>query len=237
MHFYRCCRDLRNIIGKRTHLYFCNGRFFKIKKFFINKNTDLVIEGFPRSGNSFLEAFFKILNKNIIWAHHTHRVAQVKRGSKKNLPVILLIRDPSEATKSAYFFYKKKLSYNFLIKEYIGFYESLIIYKKNTIVLDFKKINNLKKILKYLQTNFDSLPEFDKKINNKNLKKKAIKKLINFSKTRHHRTFSESYINNNSTISVNRKKFVIEQNILKDRANIKLLKKAKQIYQKFKSIN
>ena len=237
MHLYQFYRYLRNIISKRPHLYFFIGRFFKIKKFFINKNTDLVIEGFPRSGNSFLEACFKVLNKNIILAHHTHSVAQVKMGIKKNLPVILLIRDPSEATKSAYFFYKKKLSYNFLIKEYIGFYESLIIYKKNTIVLDFKKINNFKKILKYLQTNFDSLPEFDKTINNKNLKKKAIKKLINFSKTRHHRTFSESYINNNSTLSVNRKKFVIEQNILKDRANIKLLKKAKQIYQKFKSIN
>ena len=237
MPLYQFYRYLRNIISKKPDLYFFIGRFFKIGKFLINKNTDLVIEGFPRSGNSFLEACINVLNKNIILAHHTHSVAQVKMGIKKKLPVILLIRDPSEATKSAYFFFKKKLNYRFLIKEYIDFYESLIIYKKNIIILDFKKINNLKKVLKYLQTNFDNFPKFDQKISDKNLKKKAIKKLINFSKKRHNRTFRDSYIKNNSILSDNRRKFRIEKNILKDQTNIKLLKKAKQIYKEFKSIN
>jgi len=74
--------------------------YYKSSKLLFNKNTDLVIEGFPRSGNTFLTVLIMKLfpSKNI--AHHLHIFSQIKFGVKRKLPTYLIIRNPEDAVRS-----------------------------------------------------------------------------------------------------------------------------------------
>lgn len=64
-------------------------------------NTVLVVEGFPRSANTWLTAFFElILGPHAHIAHHTHAAAQVRRGVALRIPVVVPIRAPYEAVSS-----------------------------------------------------------------------------------------------------------------------------------------
>lgn len=62
------------------------------------KNTRLVIEGFPRSGNSFsVFAFSNAGAGDVSIAHHVHSPSQIISAVKFGLPAILLIRAPQDA--------------------------------------------------------------------------------------------------------------------------------------------
>jgi hypothetical protein len=64
----------------------------------VDKTTELVIEGYPRSGNSYIEAAFRVSQKPAIrLAHHTHAAANVLRAVQLNKPCYVLIRAPEDA--------------------------------------------------------------------------------------------------------------------------------------------
>ena len=65
------------------------------------KNCNIVIEGFPRSGNSFALSAFAYAHPdcdNI--ATHLHVAANVMLGVKYGVPVMLMLRSPVDAVKS-----------------------------------------------------------------------------------------------------------------------------------------
>lgn len=67
----------------------------------VRHNTDLVIEGYPRSGNSF--AFHTIQGRvGPQWriAHHLHLPVQIELGVRWGRPVLVLVRAPEDATVS-----------------------------------------------------------------------------------------------------------------------------------------
>lgn len=64
-------------------------------KLLFSDNTDLVIEGFPRVGNTFFVlAFQERCLQDVKIAHHVHLTCQIKEAIKNNVPTIVLIRDP-----------------------------------------------------------------------------------------------------------------------------------------------
>ena len=67
----------------------------------IGRETRLVVEGFPRSGNSvFVTALVHAgVSPNAI-AHHTHAAAQAIAGVRRGLPVCVLLRAPEGAIRS-----------------------------------------------------------------------------------------------------------------------------------------
>lgn len=69
----------------------------------INRRTDLLIDGFPRSANSRIEAYVSLLYPSLRLAHHRHVSAQFRLATAWNKPAILLIRQPSEAIASLLF--------------------------------------------------------------------------------------------------------------------------------------
>ncbi len=67
----------------------------------VQRNTELVIEGFPRSANSFsMGAFLSVQTRPIVLASHLHAAAQIIRASRLSIPTILLIRQPVDAVIS-----------------------------------------------------------------------------------------------------------------------------------------
>lgn len=70
----------------------------KYKSLLVNEDTDIVIEGYPRSANTFAVAAFEIAQgKPSKIARHTHAIAQLKRAAALKLPTLVIIREPEQA--------------------------------------------------------------------------------------------------------------------------------------------
>jgi hypothetical protein len=133
----------------------------------VSKSTDIVIEGFPRSANSFAcRAFEKSQNgKSIIIATHTHSHAQIIESIKLGKPTIVLIRKPEECivslkalnlqTHSGDETIFKKYPINEYIRWYIRFYKSLLPYKGQFILAKFEDVtSNYGKIIERLNQKY-----------------------------------------------------------------------------------
>ena len=64
-------------------------------------DTEIVIEGFPRSGNTFsVYAFALAQGKPVRMAHHLHAPAQLIVAARQGIPAVLVIREPEGAVLS-----------------------------------------------------------------------------------------------------------------------------------------
>lgn len=67
----------------------------------IRKDTDLVIEGYPRSANSTtVHKFLSRQDRPLHVAHHKHHAAQILRAVQWGIPAVVLIREPRSACLS-----------------------------------------------------------------------------------------------------------------------------------------
>jgi hypothetical protein len=67
----------------------------------VDIDCDIVIEGYPRSANSFAVAAFRLAQERPVRiAHHRHVAAQVLGSIKLGVPTLVLIRTPMEAVPS-----------------------------------------------------------------------------------------------------------------------------------------
>jgi hypothetical protein len=64
--------------------------------------TEIVIEGFPRSANSFAVRAFRFAQepREVRIAHHLHAPAQFQIAARHGIPAICLVRDPVDAIAS-----------------------------------------------------------------------------------------------------------------------------------------
>ena len=105
----------------------------------VNKQTDITIEGFPRSGNTFAVAAFEFSqNKELTIAHHTHSAAQVIESVKLNIPTLLLVRFPKDAIISLVI--RENISITTAIKSYVNYYENLYKYRDKVYLVSFEKL-------------------------------------------------------------------------------------------------
>lgn len=102
--------------------------------------TGLVIEGFPRSGNTFaVFAFRHAQRRNIRVAHHLHAPAQVLRATNLGTPTLVLLREPLDAVLSLMlrdprFTAEKALRY------YASFYEAIAGHRDGFVVGSFEEV-------------------------------------------------------------------------------------------------
>ena len=159
---------LRNKLEKFSKIYILvqswRLRNKKNKQFeLFSKNTDLVLEGYPRSANSFAIRAFKFPKNNIDLniSNHLHSVVHIHLGIINKLPVIMLIRNPIDAVVSLNshrtqvlihrkqdpkkFFNSWDIKWDFI--NYINFYKSsleltdkMVIANFDDVIKDFGKI-------------------------------------------------------------------------------------------------
>ncbi len=104
--------------------------------------TDLVIDGFQSSANTFsFNKFRDYLEKGIKIAHHLHHPGQFLIALRLNVPCVVLIRNPIEVIPSVVIrFPQKNISQYFT--EYLNFYEAILPYRKAFFIADFSRITN-----------------------------------------------------------------------------------------------
>ncbi|MEL6496477.1 MAG: hypothetical protein AAFQ41_15340 [Cyanobacteria bacterium J06623_7] len=105
----------------------------------IAKDTQLVIDGFQGSANSFAAYVFqKSQSQPTRIAHHLHSPAQIIEAARQNIPILLVIRQPEKAILSLTSRWQY-ISVNQGLKGYVSFYSKLEPYIANCVVSTFEQ--------------------------------------------------------------------------------------------------
>lgn len=136
----------------------------------INRSTEIVIEGFPRSANSFAsQAFEQAQDRPVELAHHVHNAANAMPAMQRGLPVIILLRAPDEAVLSYHAIWPW-ITPRQLFREYVRFYSKLSPVKDRCVVATFEQVTGdfgavIRRVNARYGTNFQ---EFDHTAGNVN---------------------------------------------------------------------
>ena len=102
----------------------------------------VVIEGFPRSGNSFARRAFIMAQGEGFEvtrvAHHLHVPAQIVLAARWGIPTILLIRKPRDAVLSLVI--RDPISVDQALKYYVSFYETAEEYRDACVLGRFEDV-------------------------------------------------------------------------------------------------
>jgi hypothetical protein len=122
----------------------------------VTTETDIVIEGFPRSANSFSVRSLRISHQSPVKiAHHLHIPAQLIFGVKRGIPTLLLLRNPLEAVTSLCI-YEPRISPTVGLLGYILFYSPLKPYKEKMVIADFDTVTtNFNAVIQRLNDRFN----------------------------------------------------------------------------------
>jgi hypothetical protein len=121
----------------------------------VRPTTEIVIEGYPRSGNTFAVVAFRLAQgREIQMAHHLHAAAQIKRAARLDIPAIVLIREPSEAILSVVV-RDPHASIRWALRSYIRFYSTVVPYLEKAVVAPFATVtSDLASIIRMVNTRY-----------------------------------------------------------------------------------
>ncbi|GAA0810249.1 hypothetical protein GCM10009111_00820 [Colwellia asteriadis] len=143
------------VASSPTLLNIYYGQRQKFKGLLVNSSTDIVIEGFPRSANTFAVIAFKQAQvKEYQVAHHLHAEAQLKLAVKYNTPAIVVLREPISAISSLLV---RDSNYNATqaLQRYIDFYTVVKALKAQLVIAEFNEVTqNMGAIIKRCNTQF-----------------------------------------------------------------------------------
>jgi hypothetical protein len=134
---------IRVTLGSYPHLFFPLARLGKKgDRAPVDQDTDFVIEGFPRSGNSFAVAAFRMVQtRPVRLAHHFHAPAQIIAGVRRRLPVLVLMREPVAAVLSLVIRHPE-ISIKMALHEYIRFYKTVAPYRNQFVTGLFDEVTS-----------------------------------------------------------------------------------------------
>jgi len=126
----------------------------------VNSETEICIEGYPRSANTFIFHLLKILKPSVLVGGHSHTIANIKLALKKKVPVFVLIRNPIDAISSQVLRSNivknksEKKNIEYAIEDYKSFYNYILKNRDKVKLLHFDDVlNNLDNILRIIEMN------------------------------------------------------------------------------------
>jgi len=90
----------------------------------VKNNSDIVIEGFPRSATSFALYAFRHANPGSVIHGHTHSAQNVIAAARLQVPTLLLVRHPDDVVAS--FVQLRSTRFETVFRGYSSFYEKLL---------------------------------------------------------------------------------------------------------------
>jgi hypothetical protein len=102
---------------------------------------DVVIEGFPRSANTFATYAFTQANANreLKIGNHFHSPAQFLLAAKFGVPAMLVIRAPTDAVLS-FMVFEPTMSAKEGLRRYIAFHKPLTAIRHSYVVVQFEEV-------------------------------------------------------------------------------------------------
>lgn len=129
--------ELRTLAGRSPVL--CRWLFLRSGEV-VTRETEICIEGFPRSGNTYaVIAFQQAQPRTVSIAHHVHAPGSVLIAVRMGKPAIVLVREPEEAVLSTVIRYPQ-VSLRQALRGYRRFYEPLVRSRHQLVVGRFEDI-------------------------------------------------------------------------------------------------
>jgi hypothetical protein len=131
----------RRYLGRHPFLFY---NFYRMRPSYrdllVDRRTQIVIEGFPRSGNTFaVVAFQQAQRESVRVAHHLHMPAQVIRAAQWSIPTLLLARKPTDAALS-WVIREPGVPIRQALKHYVSFYKKAAQYRDALVVGFFEEV-------------------------------------------------------------------------------------------------
>jgi hypothetical protein len=105
----------------------------------VTRRTDLIMEGFPRSGNTYARAAFEHANGTSGWlSTHLHTPRSIEQGVRLGIPTIALVRAPQDVLGSLLQF-NPRYHPGSVLKSYCAFYERVLPLSDAVVVADFSE--------------------------------------------------------------------------------------------------
>jgi hypothetical protein len=128
------------VLGRRPDLYLPFSRWRYGDDLTFGPATQIVIEGFPRSANSFAVNAFRLAQPTpVAIAHHLHAPAQVIAATRTGIPAVVLVREPRDAIVS-YVQWQPHVGVRQAARQYLSFYRSVEPYTDMCVVADFAQV-------------------------------------------------------------------------------------------------
>jgi hypothetical protein len=109
----------------------------KIRGGVVTDRTELVLEGYPRSANTYALAAFRCANGNgPVVADHLHAASSVVEGASRGLPVIVVVRDPVDAAASL--IQRQHVRPVTALEAYVRFHTAIRPHLDHVVVSDFE---------------------------------------------------------------------------------------------------
>ncbi|EDX85000.1 hypothetical protein S7335_2699 [Synechococcus sp. PCC 7335] len=107
----------------------------------LRHDTEIVIEGYPRSGNSFAFTAFDMAQGkgSVRISHHLHTASPVIAAIKAKIPCVILVRNPEDAIIS-HILYSQNLTIKQCLNSYLDFYQPLLKYKEAFVIAKFEDV-------------------------------------------------------------------------------------------------
>lgn len=164
---YRKARfEAKTVLGRYPRLYLSLAHQ-KARGELVRPDTTFVIEGFPRSGNTFATAAFGVALDTMssgrpVVAHHLHAPAQVIAAAKRRVPALVLIRRPDDAVLSLVI-QQPHLSVRQALRAYPRFYLPLLPYRDRFVLATFDEVvRDFGEVTRRVNQHFKvNLPVFD----------------------------------------------------------------------------
>ncbi len=129
----------------------------------VGDDTQIVIEGFPRSATTFAEvAFRQAQPAPVEVACHVHAPAQAIEGVRRGLPVLVVMREPEDAALS-FVIRNPHLSVGQALRGWLRFHGPLVRYRDRLVVATFGQVtSDLGKVTRRVNERFGtSFAEFE----------------------------------------------------------------------------
>lgn len=135
---------LKHTLGRYPSLFFPAYRLtaprHHIQECLFSPEKEIVIEGFPRSANTFaVVAFCKAQGRHVPMGHHLHVEAQILMAASLGKPCLALIRNPDDAVRSLKIRHpdvKVERAY----KRWLDFYSAVEKVLAGVVVADFTEV-------------------------------------------------------------------------------------------------
>lgn len=106
----------------------------------VRPETQVLIEGFPRSGSSFaLVATRFAQDASVNIAHHLHSAANVKEAIRLGVPTLLLVRNPADVALSEKI-RNPAITLRQALRAYVAYYDAVMPYAPKVTVADFEQV-------------------------------------------------------------------------------------------------
>jgi hypothetical protein len=136
----------------------------KQKRNLATKDTEIVLEGFPRSANTYMYWFFVTAQqREVKVGHHLHSSYQIRTAVRYGIPCVFLIRDPLDCVASA-ILRDARMDAGTLLRAYRTLYSAAVHYADDMLIVPQKAaVEDPNLVIKAINERFgrafDTLPQ------------------------------------------------------------------------------